>query len=497
MAMNRNLDPPVVVVGAGPVGLMLAGELGLGGIRTVVLESSPEPNASAMGMAINPTVVELLAQRGLEAEGFPLPRSHFAQIWADATLLPEPRAFNHVLPQSALERRLEQHALGLGVEVRRGCRVVGVGQDADGVRLDIEQDGVRSVSRCRYVVGCDGVDSVVRDAAGLEFDGFDTPYYGLVGEVTLPADHALFAYLGAHEFERGLLNVAPSGGSVVRVSTGEFGVAPPLPDAAVGLDELRAHVRHVSGVELDERITEDSVLWLSRWFHRTRNAVAYRSGRVFLAGDAAHTFFPLGGQALGTGLEDAVNLGWKLAAAVRGDAPDGLLDTYHRERHPVAERACLTTQAQVALLTPLTRMAPLRRIIADLIGFREVNNYFVRLAGGLDVRYPPESDEQAHRLVGERLAARVGCAGGETDSAALLGSGRGVLLSFGGGLTAICDTGWTDRVDLVIAEPTADIAAAAILLRPDGRVAWATDRPDDKEGLRESLLRWFGAPTGR
>ncbi|RKS68193.1 2-polyprenyl-6-methoxyphenol hydroxylase-like FAD-dependent oxidoreductase [Actinomadura pelletieri DSM 43383] len=486
--MNRN----VIIVGAGPAGLMLACELGTAGVETIVLERLPEPRIDSPGMAVNPTVVELLVQRGvmdaLRGDGMEFPRAFFAHLGLDPTALKEPREYNYALPQTALERRLEEHAVKLGADVRRGHELVGLDQDDEGVVARVRTATGEESLRCRFLVGCDGPDSTVRRLAGIEFPGTESPFYGLIGELAVSDE--LFQRLGPHIHPGGLFTVSPSSPETLRVTTAEFGVEPPDRNAPVTLDELGRRIAEVTG----EQVTLGEPRWLSRWFHVTRHAAAYRDRGVFLAGDAAHVHFPLGGQALSTGLEDAVDLGWKLAAAVHGWAPPALLDTYHAERHPVGARACRTTQAQIPLMHPMAAAEPLRELFAELIRLDQVNEHLVKLVGGMDVRYEPGPNAVDHPLVGHRLPdIPIETPDGPTGVAACLRSGRGVLLDLSrGSMAANGVTGWDDRVDAVTAEPTERIDAAALLLRPDGRVAWATATPDGT-GLRDALTAWFGA----
>jgi len=285
----------------------------------------------------------------------------------------------------------------------------------------------------------------------------------------------------------------PTGPGRIRLTAGQFLNSPADPEAAPTLDELQAWLGPVTGQDLT---TGAEPVWFDRWFYVTRQAVQYRSGRVFVAGDAAHVHFPLGGQAVSTGVEDAVNLGWKLAATLHGWAPEGLLDTYHAERHPVGARALLTTHAQAALLHPIGGVDGARAILSDLIKIPEVNAYFVRLAGGTDVHYG--AAEGAHPLTGSRAVNATLVTGeGETEVATALRAARGVLLDLSaepGGYAATA-AGWSDRVDTVAAKPTAEIDASAVLLRPDGRVAWAAGADADPSGLDAALRAWFGAPT--
>jgi 2-polyprenyl-6-methoxyphenol hydroxylase-like FAD-dependent oxidoreductase len=493
----------VVIVGAGPTGLMLACELALAGARPVVLERLPEHSGQAPGMAINSTVVELLDQRGLmdplRDESLEWPQAHFAHLFLEPTELAEPHEYTHVLPQAHLERWLEERAGALGARVLRGHEVVGLAQDGDGVTVRVRTGGTERDLRCAYVVGCDGARSAVRQLAGIDFPGTDEPFYGIVGDLATELTDEVIGHIGAHQCPGGVYTVSPFGPGGVRIATGEFDAAPPDPDAPVTVDELRESVRRLTGADP----VPGTPIWLARWDNATRQADRYREGRVFVAGDAAHVHFPLGGQAMSTGIEDAVNLGWKLAAAVGGWAAPDLLDTYHAERYPVGERACLTTRAQVALMHPMARVAPLRDVFSELLRFPDVNDYLVRMAGGLDVRYrmagQPHGDG-AHPLLGRRLpAVPLNTADGPSSTAQVLRTGRGVLLDFTGrnGLDERAD-GWADRVDVVRAEPEPRIGACALLLRPDGRVAWvAGDRVERPEqaSLGNALRAWFGAPA--
>jgi len=503
----------VVVVGAGPVGLMLGYELGLLGVETVVVERLPEPRHDSPGVAINSGVVELFSQRRvmdlLEDDGFGFPQAHFAYLPLDPTKLTDPHPFTFTMVQQTLERRVGDAAAKLGVRIRRGEEVVGLTQDDSGVTVTLRGAAGETTLRCRYLVGCDGADSTVRRLAGIDFPGEDFPFYGITGDLEVRPGDELVDLMGAGFQAKGAFTLAPTGPEilalvdpddedapegpvVVRVLAGEFGVAPPDPDAPATVDELHAMARRILGRD----VAIGPVRWLSRWDHRSRQADKYRVGNVFLAGDAAHVHFPLGGQALSTGLEDAVNLGWKLAAQVHGWAPADLLDSYHSERHPVAARALRTILAQVQLVYPMEQVSAVRAMVGELIGIPAVNDHLVRVAGGLDVRYPI-GDPETHRLLGKRIPDfPLRTAAGSTSVAPLLHDARGVLLVLGGAAPDL--TGWADRIDTVSAEPSAAIDAAALLLRPDGRVAWITRDPDVATAgpaaadLAAALATWFG-----
>jgi 2-polyprenyl-6-methoxyphenol hydroxylase-like FAD-dependent oxidoreductase len=477
----------VAIAGAGPVGLMLACELRLHGVETVVLERLPEPRAQSWGSALNSATVEVLDQRevmeAIRTDGFEWPMAYFAGFSLDPGKLTERHNSTFIVSQANVERRLEEHAVKIGADVRRGHEITGVDQDDTGVAVSVRTATGDYRMPCRYLVGCDGSASAVRQAAGIKFPGVDAPFHGLVGDLAVEPDDDLFQRVGAHQHDRGPFLLAQVGERALRIALGEFGAEPPPAEPA--LAELRALAERVSGRPL----SSGHPLWLARWYNVTRQAERYRAGSVFLAGDAAHVHFPLSGLALNAGIEDAVNLGWKLAADLHGWAPAGLLDSYHAERHPVGAAACLATQAQVALMHPMDTVAPLREIFRELLELPEVNEHLVRLTGGLKVRYTPAGP--AHPLTGCRLVnAPLTTADGETTVARTLYAGRGVLLDLSAGALPVPDVAsWTDRIDVVIAAPVEEIPARQVLLRPDGRVAWAAP---PGTGLPEALAAWFG-----
>jgi 2-polyprenyl-6-methoxyphenol hydroxylase-like FAD-dependent oxidoreductase len=496
------MNDTVVVVGAGPVGLMLAYELGLAGVETVLVDRLAQQDRRSPGTAINTAVVEMLTQRGLmeslQPYGFEWPMAHFSHLFLDPAKLSGRHPYTFIVPQTRLERHLEEHVRRLGVDVRRGHELVGLDQHESGVVVQVDSgSGARSI-RCRYVVGCDGAGSTVRNLAEIDFVGGESPFHGIVADLRAEQGDDLFALLGMQEYPAGIVTVSPLSPTELRLTIGEFGVAPPDRNAPPTPDELRATISRLTAKDL--KIAEPH--WLSRWYNVTRHAATYRNRRVFLAGDAGHVHFPLGGQALSTGIEDAVNLGWKLAADIHGWAPPGLLDTYQSERHPVGVRACMTTKAQIALMHPLEEVAPLRQIFKELIQFKDVNEYLVTMVGGLSVRYSMEYPEQGdeipqHPLLGYRIPnVSLTISTGPAGVAQLFHSGRGVLLDFSrDGARGRGVPGWADRVDTVTAEPTAEIGATVVLARPDGRVAWADQATADNTGLHAALAAWFGVPN--
>ncbi|GAA2888450.1 FAD-dependent oxidoreductase [Actinoplanes cyaneus] len=359
----------VIIAGAGPTGLMLAGELALGGARVLLLEKLTARSGQSKALNLQPRSAEVLASRGLLDDILAkapvlLPRGHFAGIPLDYAELDTPYPYQIGIPQARVEERLAAWAVSLGAEIRYGAAVTTFGQDAGGVTVDGE--------RAAFLVGCDGARSAVRKQSGVAFEGRDARVCALVADVTLagagPADWELPAPKGD-----GMLTVLPLGDGVFRMLA-----AGPV-QAAAGRDDP------IPDTELADALARDGlrlgeVRWASRFTDTTRQAVHYRSGRVFLAGDAAHIHSPAGGQGLNLGLQDAFNLGWKLAEVIRGEAGDELLDTYHAERHPVAARVLQASRAQGVLFVPDEDVAALRGVFAELVDARAL----ARRVAGLD-----------------------------------------------------------------------------------------------------------------
>jgi 3-(3-hydroxy-phenyl)propionate hydroxylase len=473
----------VVIAGGGPVGLMLACELRLAGVDVLVLERLTEraPQSKALGM--HARTLEVLDQRGIVdrfLEGHKrAPTTHFAGLRPlefDDTDTRHP--YMLVIPQAHTERLLAERAAELGVEIRYGTEVTGLAQDGDGVDVEVS-DG--APLRARYLVGCDGSRSTVRRLLGVDFPGTAATLTAMIADVALdepPTEPRLLARFpggqaGVLEYEPGLY----------RAMTIEYDT---VAEGPVTFDEFKATFRRISGTDFGMR----DAIWVSRFGDAARQADRYRMGRVFLAGDAAHIHNPSGGQGLNLGVQDAVNLGWKLAAAVRGQASEELLDSYHTERHPVGARVLQNTHAQVGLSRPGHAVDALRELFAELIRVEEVNRRLSGLVSALDVRYPVDG---GHRLVGARMPdVDLKTADGDTRVSRLLHAGRGVLLD----LTAdsalrAAAAGWADRVDLVPArhgDARLD-GVDAVLVRPDGYVAWAA--PSDVD-LAHALTTWFG-----
>jgi 3-(3-hydroxy-phenyl)propionate hydroxylase len=489
--VSRARARAVVVAGGGPTGLMLAGELALAGIDVVVVERrvSQDVDGSRAG-GLHSRTIEVLDQRGLAdrflAEGQAMQVQGFAGIPLDISDFPTRHNYGLALWQSHIERLLAGWVAELGVPVLRGHEVVGFTQDAAGV--DVEVSGEKSL-RAEYLVGCDGGRSLVRKAAGIDFPGSDPTTSWMIAEVEMDQEPEI----GMRREGGGIGPVNPvQGGGPYRVVLKEE------PDDDAGepsLQDLRAALVGAYGTDYGAH----SPTWISRFTDTTRQAASYRQGRVLLAGDAAHVHPPQGGQGLNTGVQDAVNLGWKLAQVVEQTSPESLLDTYHVERHPVGARVLHNTMAQVALSSPGDRHQALRDTMTELLSMDEPRRRVAAMLSGLDIRYDLG---EGHPLLGRRMPdLDVRTAVGPTRVFTLLNEARPVLLNLGepGGLDI---SPWAGRVRLVDGEhdgawelPVIGEVAApeAVLIRPDGHVAWAGD-PTDPE-LRRALATWFGAVT--
>ncbi|MFK0013057.1 rifampin monooxygenase [Streptomyces sp. NPDC091027] len=470
----------VIVAGGGPTGLMLACELRLHGVRVVVLEkeSGPTPHSKARGL--HARSVEVMDQRGL-LERFLPHGEKFAvggffagigTVWPDRLDTSHPYVF--AVPQVVTERLLTERAVELGVEIRRGREVTGLHQDADGVDVALA-DGTRL--RARYAVGCDGGRSTVRKLLGVAFPGEPSTVETLLGEMRIGvAPETLAAVVAEVHRTHKRFGAVPEGDGLYRVIVPADGVsedrtAPPT------LDDFKKQLKAFAGTDFGVH----SPRWLSRFGDATRLAEHYRVGRVLLAGDAAHIHPPTGGQGLNLGVQDAFNLGWKLAAEVNGRAPEGLLDSYHAERHPVAAAVLDNTRAQMQLMSTEPGPQAVRRLLAELMDFEEVNRHLIEKITAIGVRYDLG---EGHELLGRRMRDTELSDGRRLY--ALMHAGRGLLLDRTGRLSV---DGRADRVDHVV-DVVADPDVPAALLRPDGHVAWAGE---DQQGLSDALGKWFGA----
>jgi 2-polyprenyl-6-methoxyphenol hydroxylase-like FAD-dependent oxidoreductase len=470
----------VIIAGGGPTGLMLAGELRLHGVHVLVLEREVEPTKVVRSLGLHARSIEVMDQRGLLERFLALGTRYPVGGFFAAIPKPAPdrldtaHAYVLGIPQTVTERLLTEHATEVGVEIRRGCELVGLSQDGDGVGVELA-DGTRL--RSRYLVGCDGGRSTVRKLLGIGFPGEPSRVETLLGEMVVPAPWETVAAVMAEVRKTQLrFGVGPVGDDgVYRVVVPAAGVAedrtvPPT------MEEFRQQLRATAGTDFGVH----SPRWLSRFGDSTRLADRFRMGRVLLAGDAAHTHPPTGGQGLNLGIQDAFNLGWKLAAEVDGWAPAGLLDSYETERRPVAAAVLDNTRAQMELMSTEPGAQAVRRLVADLMDFEEVNRYLIEKITAIGVRYDVG---EGHELLGRRLRD-VGLERGHLYG--LMHGGRGLLLDQTGRLSV---AGWADRVDHVV-DVSEELDVPAALLRPDGHVVWVGD---DQEDLLGRLPTWFGA----
>lgn len=476
----------VVIAGGGPTGLMLAAELALGGVDTVIAERRTDRalDGSRAGGLLSRTL-EVLDMRGVAerfvAEGRTHPVQGFAMLMLP--IADYPTRHNHILGlwQGHIERILGDWVRELGVPVLRGREVTGFTQGDDGVDIALA-DG--TALRAAYLVGCDGGRSTVRRTAGIAFEGSDASTSWLIAEA-----HIEDPPLGVRWDDAGMHAIGPADGGGNRIVITERG----LPGNAPDIGALRAALTGVYGTDLGVR----EATWISRFTDMTRQAAEYRRGRVLLAGDAAHVHPPHGGQGLNTGVQDAVNLGWKLAQVVRGTSPEALLDTYHAERHPVGARVLHNTLAQVALSGGGDRHRALRELMGELLAMDEPRRRIAGMLSGLDIRY--ELGE-GHPLLGRRmpdLDLRTGA--GPVRMFTLLHGARPVLLNLGDDPGGNGPAPWPDRVRRVDARCDAvwelpvigEVPAPpAVLIRPDGYVAWAGELSDPE--LTRALETWFG-----
>ncbi|MGH9081791.1 MAG: FAD-dependent monooxygenase [Acidimicrobiales bacterium] len=477
----------VVIAGAGPTGMMLAGELALAGVDLEVIEPRASHDLdSSRARGLHSRTIEVLDQRGIAerflAEGKAVQVQAFGGISLDISDFPTRHPYGLALSQRDFERILAGWVDELGVPITRERWVTRFSENDAGV--DVELSDGRSL-RAGYLVGCDGGRSTVRKRAGIDFPGWDATASWVIAEVETEQDP--------------VVGLRPGGG-IGRLEDGRVGIA--LRESSVKhsgeptLADVKAALVATDGTDYGVY----SPTFISRFTDMTRQAASYRKGRVLLAGDAAHVHPPQGGQGLGVGVQDAVNLGWKLAQVVKGTSPDSLLDTYHAERHPVGARVARNTMAQVALSSTGARTEALRETVAELLSMDEPRRRFAAMMSGLDVCYDFGGDSEAgHPLLGRRMPdLDLVVSGRPVRVFELLHEARGVLLTLGqpGAFDA---TGWADRVDVVDAHydgiwelPLLGKIAGpgAVLVRPDGHVAWVGNQGD--EGLADALATWFG-----
>jgi 3-(3-hydroxy-phenyl)propionate hydroxylase len=481
----------VVIAGGGPTGLMLAGELALAEVDVAIVERRPSQDlAGSRAGGLHSRTIEVLDQRGIAdrflSEGTVAQVGGFAWIPLDISDFPTRHPYGLGLWQNHIERILAGWVDELAVPIHRERAVTGFAQDDGGV--DVELSDGESL-RADYLVGCDGGRSLVRKTAGIEFAGWDPSTSALIAEVELAGE----AEWGLRRDEKGIRALSRlEDGQRVRVLVSEQEVGH---TGEPTLRDLSEALVAVYGTDYGVH----SPTSISRFTDAARQAVSYREGRVLLAGDAAHVHYPVGGQGLGTGVQDAVNLGWKLAQVLSGTSPESLLDTYHAERHPVAARVLHNTLAQSALLRYDERVDALRDTMSELLSMDEPRRRLAGMMSGLDVHYELGD---GHPLLGRRMPdLDLVTADGPLRAFTLLHDARPVLLDLGqpGGLDI---TPWADRVRLVEAEYVGAwelpvlgevTAPGPVLIRPDGHVAWVGD--GTSAGLADALTTWFGPPA--
>ena len=479
----------VVVVGAGSTGLMLAGELALAGVDVAIVERRASQDvAGPRARGLHARTIEVLDQRGIAdrflSQGQTVQAVGFGGTTLDMSDIPSRHPYTLALLQHHIERILAGRVDELAVPIYRGRDVTDMAQDDRGV--DVALSDGQSL-RAQYLAGCDGGRSVIRKAAGIEFPGWDPTTSNLIAEVEMAEEPEEW---GIHRNALGInsLSRLPDGKLVgILVTERDLGAT-----GEPTLRDLSQAMIAVYGTDYGIH----SPVWISRFTDMSRQAASYRNRRVLLAGDAAHVHAPDGGQGLNTGVQDAVNVGWKLAQVIKGISPESLLDTYHAERHPVAARAIRNTMAQVLLRRPDDRTTVLREIMSELLGMDEPRKRFAAMMSGLDVHY---DFGDGHPLLGRRVPdLDLITTDGPRRIFTLLHEARPVLLNLGeaGGIDI---TPWADRVSLIDAQYAgtwelpaigAVTAPAALVVRPDGYVAWVGDLT--QAGLADALTTWFG-----
>ncbi|MDT3395503.1 FAD-dependent monooxygenase [Streptomyces sp. B1866] len=494
------MDADVIIIGAGPSGLFLAGELRTSGIRVIVLEKLLQPTGESRGLGFTARTLETFDQRGLmprlgDVETTDL--GHFGGLPVDFAVLGVPNAGGAKgIPQARTEEMLGEWAAELGADIRRGWEFTGLQDDGGGVTVEADSPAGPRRLRAAYLVGCDGGRSAVRKAAGFAFPGTASTMEMFLGDVR---GVEIKTRMIGETVPGGMVMAGPLGDGVTRIIVCERGTPPRRRTQPPAWDEVAGAWQRLTGQD----IGGGTALWLSAFGDAARLATEYRRGRVLLVGDAAHIHLPAGGQGMNTSIQDAANLGWKLAATLRGTAPEGLLDSYHEERHEIGKRLLMNTQAQGLLFLSGEEVQPLRDVMSELITHDEVSRHLAGMVSGLSIRYPAGPGD--HRLLGLRAPnLELSTAGGTTTVRELLHPARGVLLDLSDDpALRVRAAGWADRVDVVTATVTAakrpgaedaDLSGAdALLIRPDGYVAWVGGpaAPD----VADALSRWFGAPA--
>jgi 3-(3-hydroxy-phenyl)propionate hydroxylase len=481
----------VVIAGGGPTGLMLAAELALARVDVAIVERRANQDVEgARAGGLHSRTIEVLDQRGIAdrflAQGKVMQVAGFAMNPLDISDFPTRHNYGLALRQEGIERLLAAWASELAIPIYREREVTGFAQDEAGV--DVELGGGHSL-RAKYLVGCDGGRSLIRKRAGIDFPGWDPSISYLIAEVEMTGEPAF----GMRRDDKGIHGLAKlEDGKRVRVLSSKPHVRQ---EGEPTLDDLREALIAIYGTDFGVH----NVTWISRFTDMARQAASYRERRVLLAGDAAHVHSPVGGQGLNIGVQDAVNLGWKLAQVVNGTSPESLLDTYQAERHPIGARVLKSTLAQTALNRGDDRTAALRETMSELLKMDEPRKRYAGMMSGLDIHYDLG---EGHPLLGRRMPdLDLVTESGPRRVFTLLHEARPVLLNLGEP-GALDIAPWADRVRRVDARYAgvwelpvlgAVVAPTAVLIRPDGHVAWAGGGTD--QGLRDALTTWFGPPA--
>ncbi|MGW1226495.1 FAD-dependent monooxygenase [Streptomyces sp. NPDC002530] len=486
------MDTQVIVVGAGPAGMMLAGELRLAGVDVVVLEKLARRTGESRGLGFTARTMEVFDQRGLLSRFGDIEVSnqgHFGGLPIDFAVLDGAHQAAKTIPQSQTETVLEEWVTSLGADIRRSHELLSAKDAGDHVEAEVRgPEGVHRLT-APYLVGCDGGRSLVRKQAGFAFPGTASTMEMFLADVkglNLPPR------MIGETLPGGMVMVGPLPDGITRLIVCERGTPPQRRETPPSYDEVAAAWKRLTG----DDISHGEPVWVSSFGDATRQATHYRQGRVLLAGDSAHIHLPAGGQGMNTSIQDAVNLGWKLAAVARGRMDETFLDTYHDERHPVGQRLLMNTRAQGLLFLSGAEVQPLRDVFSELIRYEPVSRHLAAMVSGLEIRYAV--DGGAHPLLGRRMPhlelTGTTSPGSSTEA---LHAGRGVLLDLADNAELRRRaSGWTDRVDVVTAAPKelprdgALDGTAAVLVRPDGYVAWAA--PGSHSDLPMALERWFG-----
>lgn len=487
----------IIIVGAGPVGLWLAAELQLRGIATLVLEQAPERDPRSRAVGMQPRILDTFALRGIVDRFLPLgvkvPTNHFGGSVSrlDFAVIDSRTPHSLAMPQALTEQLLATYARELGVDIRTGHRLVSVDAGEEHVTVGVEGPDGPCLLDARWLVGCDGANSSVRQLCGIDFPGTPNEMTGWLADVLMTDPPT---GIRSRSDETGTVMTMTIGGDVWRVAGTTVADLRRSKDDPLTLEDVRRTMHDAFGTDFGVH----SPLWLSRYGNATRQAADYRQGRVLLAGDAAHMFFPAGGQGVNVGIQDANNLGWKLAAVIKGWAPAWLLDSYDRERRPAAQAVMENTRAQLALFAPESpEQVALRNMVSEALSVPDLNRMWALRVGGYDLVCEAEAEgpEEGHPLLG-MLTPDIDFAEGPAASLyPLLHDGRFVLLDLGGstGLAQLA-AGASDRVRHAAVRAGTDRpdwqGLTAALIRPDGHLLWATRAADPLPRARSILARW-------